>query len=71
MKYHVILYDRDTDPPWDILDVRMLDARNLQGAKKEAEKIRDECGLRDITVVLYNKNNNQIARYPAYNITFI
>ena len=71
MKYHVILYDRDTAPLWSILDVRMLDANNLKGAKKEAEKIRDECGFRDITVVLYNKNKKQIACFPAYKLTFL
>lgn len=71
MKYYVIVFDRDSGGIWDEIELHDLTAKNLKDAKKEAEDIKDEYGLRNITVVLYNEDRKRIAKFVAYKATFL
>lgn len=68
MKYHVLITDRDKIKQ---IGNRKLQAQNLKDAKKEAEKIKDEYGFQNITVVLYNEKLKQLAKFVAYKITYL
>ena len=71
MRYHVIVFDRDSGDVWNVTERRDLTARNQRDAKREAEAVMDEYGLRNITVVLYNEDRKRIAKFTAYKATFL
>lgn len=71
MRYHVIVFDRDSVDVWSATERQDLIARNLKDAKKEAEHVKDKYGHQNVTVVLYNEEQKRIAKFVAYKPTYL